>query len=130
MEGRGDTQCGTQLGNSVACVAAQAVTGIAIVKLAARALRSWAMLLDRHLLGELEVRWRAQEAPILERLTPGLSVEEIDAVTAPLGVRLPAEARLWWQWHNGVPGAKGSLRVLRTIGGPYYEYIPIEEAAA
>jgi hypothetical protein len=87
------------------------------------------MLLDRYLLGDLEARWRAQSAPIVERLTSGLTSEDIDAITAPLGVRLPAEARQWWQWHNGVPSAYGDRRVLRTIGGPYYEYIPLEEAA-
>ena len=73
---------------------AQAVTGIAIVKLAARALRSWTMLLDRHLLGELEVRWRAQEAPILERLTPGLSVEEIVKYTGVARERAVSMFRL------------------------------------
>ena len=87
-------------------------------------------MLDRQLLGELEARWHAEGAPITERLTPGLSDEEIDAITAPLGIRLPAEARLWWQWHNGVPASAVTLRAERTIGGPYYEYIPLEEAAA
>jgi cell wall assembly regulator SMI1 len=85
--------------------------------------------LDEHLLSELEARWRAQTAPIAERLTPGLSNEEINAITGPLGVRLPAEARLWWQWHNGVPRSAVTLRAQRTIGGAYYEYLPLEEAA-
>jgi cell wall assembly regulator SMI1 len=88
------------------------------------------MLLNTHLLAELEARWRAQGAPITERLTPGLSNEEMDAITAPLGIRLPAEARLWWQWHNGVPVSTVTLRAQRTIGGAYYEYTPLEEAAA
>jgi cell wall assembly regulator SMI1 len=87
------------------------------------------VLLDRHLLDELEGRWRAQRAPILDHLTPGLGDEQIIAIAAAAGVRLPTEARLWWEWHNGVPSSRGSKQARRAIGGPDYEYIPLEEAA-
>jgi hypothetical protein len=31
---------------------------------------------------------------------PRLADEEMDVLTAPLGLRLPCEARVWWGWHE------------------------------
>lgn len=53
------------------------------------------------LLERLATHWRKQDAPIVRRLAPGLSDAEIDALTEPLHLRVPSEARVWWKWHNG-----------------------------
>jgi len=37
----------------------------------------------------------------VEHLRPGLTDEEIDALTARLPHRLPAELRTWYGWHDG-----------------------------
>jgi len=41
----------------------------------------------------------------------------MDAITAPLGLRLPDEARVWWGWSNGAPRHPSGL-----------PYLPLEEA--
>ena len=61
------------------------------------------ILLDRAVLAELESRWQSQGAPIVSALRPGLSDDEMDRLTEPLGLSLPREAREWWGWHNGAP---------------------------
>ena len=38
---------------------------------------------------------------ILERLRPGLSDQEMDDLTNPLGIVLPGEAKQWFAWHDG-----------------------------
>ena len=58
-------------------------------------------MLTPSLLDELERRWRERGAFIATALRPGLSDEEIDELTAPLEITLPAEARQWWGWHDG-----------------------------
>lgn len=83
------------------------------------------MILTQQLLDQLERRWRENDALILHHLQPGLSDEQIDQLTAPLGLRLPEEARRWWRWHDGAPmdAPPGS----RDIGaGP--NYIPLSYA--
>jgi hypothetical protein len=50
-------------------------------------------LLTGDLLDQLAAPWRDQHAPITALLRPGLTDEEIDATTAPAGIRLPEEAR-------------------------------------
>jgi len=57
--------------------------------------------LTEKLLEDLAARWRAFDAPVARQLRPGLADDEIDALVAPLGLRVPPEARTWWKWHNG-----------------------------
>lgn len=57
--------------------------------------------MTEELLEQLAERWRALRAPIANSLRPGLSDDEMDALVAPVGVRLPTEARVWWGWHDG-----------------------------
>lgn len=57
--------------------------------------------LTLELLARLEGRWRDIGAPIAQHLRPGLSAERIDEIVAPLGLTVPAEARVWWGWHDG-----------------------------
>jgi cell wall assembly regulator SMI1 len=61
--------------------------------------------LTQGLLDQLAAQWRKHDAPIARQLAPGLSDTEIDALTAPLGLTVPAEARTWWGWHNGAHNA-------------------------
>lgn len=57
--------------------------------------------LSVELLEAVRERWRDDGAPTAEVLRPGLSDAEIDALTAPLGLRLPPEARTLWSWRDG-----------------------------
>jgi len=57
------------------------------------------------LLERLAEQWRRHDAPIARRLAPGLTDQEMDALTEPLGLRVPPEARTWWRWHNGARDA-------------------------
>jgi cell wall assembly regulator SMI1 len=54
------------------------------------------------LLARLEALWVERDAPILSHLRDGLTDVEMDAMTAPIGLRLPDELRIWWSWHDGV----------------------------
>lgn len=53
------------------------------------------------MLVEFKDRMRAQGAPVDEWGEPGLSGDEIAEMLAPLGLTLPVEACVWWEWHNG-----------------------------
>lgn len=87
------------------------------------------MMLNRDQLAELHERWRLLGAPIVERLRPGLEDEQMDALTRPLGLRLPIEARLWWGWHDGVDVDAISFQDERLIG-PHWPFVPLAEAVA
>jgi len=52
-------------------------------------------------LERLEARLAAVGAPVVEHLRPGLTDEEIDALTPGLPHRLPIELRTWYGWHDG-----------------------------
>jgi hypothetical protein len=62
-----------------------------------------ATTLDASLLDRLVAALRAQGAPIVDYLNAGIADAELDALTAPLGIKLPAEARVWWRYADGVP---------------------------
>jgi len=90
--------------------------------------RSDAPMLGPVLLAELEQRWRGQRMSLVDLLQPGLSPEEIEAATAPLGLQLPLEAQRWWQWHDGVPAHRVRFARERVIAGSGFEYLPLAEA--
>jgi hypothetical protein len=77
-------------------------------------------LLDAGLLAQLEDCWRACGAPVADALRPGLTDDEMDALTAPLGIRLPAEARRWWGWHDGANAKPGYEAPLLGPQRPLY----------
>ncbi len=53
-------------------------------------------------LTQLKQRWEMFGlVGVLDRLRPGLTHTEMDALTAPLGIVLPEEARVWWGWQDG-----------------------------
>lgn len=80
----------------------------------------------RALLETLEQQWRRSGAPIAGRLAPGLADEQIDRLTAPLGLRLPADARELFAWHDGAQGAGAdSLSI-----GPPNAFLPLSAQVA
>lgn len=82
--------------------------------------------LELPLLESLADRWQGAGLPILERLLPGLTDDEIDAVVGPLGLDLPAEARTWWGWHNGA--AKPKTYAKERFVSPGLEFLSLSEA--
>jgi cell wall assembly regulator SMI1 len=74
-------------------------------------------------LERLQALWCEQGAPLAEHLEPGLTDEEIESEMGSLGLRLPAEAALWWGWHNGVPPGRP-----RDMGGAAFALLTLEEA--
>lgn len=74
--------------------------------------------------------------PVAHQLQPGLTREEIDAVTSPLPFQLPAELYHLYMWHNGaLPQsglADGESMFLSDLGHllPYslYPFVPLEQA--
>lgn len=85
-------------------------------------------LLTFELLDQLEARWRTQGARIADVLRPGLPEARIDELTAPLGLRLPYEARLWWGWHDGADEPLGA-RTLEYGMTPLLNFAPLNMAA-
>lgn len=81
-----------------------------------------APLLTGELLARFEDELRRRRAPALAYAQPGLSDEAMDALVKPLGLRLPAEARAWWAWHNGTPQYAQRLLL------PWREWLSLEEA--
>ncbi len=81
------------------------------------------------LLGEFEGELRQQGCPLVERLAPGLSPTALDA-SISRGLPLPAEARVWWSWHDGAPGTYtqppdfflGGFWVLLSLSEAHKEY--------
>lgn len=82
-------------------------------------------MLTRDLLEGLGARWEARNLPVLNALTRGLTDAEIDAIIAPLGLRLPDEARERWRWRDGVVDVRepGDRYI-----GPGVRYLPLSAA--
>jgi cell wall assembly regulator SMI1 len=83
------------------------------------------VILDGDLLAELEARWQRLGVALLEGLQPGVPVQDMDALAAPLGLRLPPEARTWWAWHDGV--RRG---VPPRMNGAGWSFLTLESALA
>jgi cell wall assembly regulator SMI1 len=75
------------------------------------------------LLGSYEERLLAMGMPVAEWVRPGLTAEEIEEAVEPLGIRLPKEGRVWWEWHDGAIG-RGRDRLL----GPSKECLTLASA--
>lgn len=57
----------------------------------------------------------------IRQLRPGLSSDEIDALSARYGLTLPEDARAIWAWHDGEDTGAQSL-------APYREFPPLRDA--
>lgn len=84
-------------------------------------------LLDDQLLTRLEAQWHELHLPLVSRLAPGLSHREIDELTAPIGLRLPTEALVWFGWHNGTLPTTDDMDVERWFGLGR-AFVPLQEA--
>jgi cell wall assembly regulator SMI1 len=80
-------------------------------------------LLSLTQLERLEALWAEQGAPLVEHLRPGLGANEVENQLAPLGLRLPSEAALWWGWHDGVPSREPGV-----MGGSYLRFLTLADA--
>jgi cell wall assembly regulator SMI1 len=83
--------------------------------------------LGQGLLTALEQRLLDHGAPVIEKLSAGLSDDEIDEALEPLGVQASVEARVWWSWHDGVPTDAVRTSDERSVG-PGRDYLPLAEA--
>jgi cell wall assembly regulator SMI1 len=63
--------------------------------------------------------WRAQNAPVVNHLAPGLTADEIDALEREHGVELPGELRDWWGWHDGATTGMVSGPPSEVGAGPW-----------
>jgi hypothetical protein len=79
--------------------------------------------LDQALLDMLYERWAERKLPILNHLRPGLIDAQIDELTAPLGITMPEEARVWWRWHDGAE--LNPNRNFKGDFGPNHYYMPL-----
>ena len=86
-----------------------------------------APLLSEELLDGLLARWAAAGLPLAPALRRGLSDAEMDELTAPLGLRLPGEARLWWGRHDGAPSATPDGRRLDRRLTRSFDYLPLAD---
>jgi hypothetical protein len=84
-------------------------------------------MLTIDLLDGLRARWERLGAPVAAALRPGLDESGIDRLTEPPGIRLPAEARLWWMWHDGATSRPGLEPELIGSGGAY-SFFPLARA--
>lgn len=80
-------------------------------------------LLTEEMLDALAERRVSVGARIVESLRPGLPDAELDALTEPLGLRLPAEARTWWGWRDGTNSLTGDHAI-----GLDLLYLPIQHS--
>ncbi len=48
-----------------------------------------------------ETRLRDLGVPVVDRLRPGLTREQVDEISAEFGVRLSRDAAAFWMWHDG-----------------------------
>jgi len=78
----------------------------------------------RGLLDGIGDRARAQGCAWLGSARPGLTNEQIAAVMAPTGWRLPPEAELLFTWHDGVDDNR-SPHARRFL--PPFEFFPLAE---
>jgi hypothetical protein len=80
-------------------------------------------ILDVSLLRAFEERLRLWDLPVGRWANPGLTDDEMDEVVAPLGLRLPIEARIWWGWYDGeTKEGRGKLFT------PWDGMLPLREA--
>lgn len=80
-------------------------------------------MLNQVLLEEFLDKLRAQRAAVVDALRPGLNDDQIDSLTAEVGLSLPEEARHWWRWHDGAAGRWPVAGV-----GPGIDFLPLQQA--
>lgn len=82
------------------------------------------------LLDRLERAWERYDAPVLERLRPGLSDSEIDELMLPTELTLPIELRLWWGWHDSALPSEPDFDEGRQFAPGGWLHVPLYQAVA
>ena len=82
----------------------------------------------RNVLARLDHAWETAGAPVGYLARPGLSGAEIDALVLPLGLRLPVEARLWWEWHDGTDRDASVTSIEGNLLGPVLRLLRLDDA--
>jgi hypothetical protein len=82
-------------------------------------------LLTVDLLAQLDQRLEEIRAPVTRVWRPGLDDEQMDALTAEIGLSLSTEARAWWAWHDGI---ERNISVPLPGVGPGWEPLSLSEA--
>jgi hypothetical protein len=86
-------------------------------------------MLTRELLEALKARWVERRLPIVDALQRGLTDDEMDATTVPVGVMLPREARVLWGWHNGARKTDAHPVEAMGLAGLLYPFWSLQTAA-
>lgn len=85
----------------------------------------------RRLLEQLEGHLRRQGAPIVRHWAPGLREADAAArVAAAVGLRLPAEAQVWFSWHHGIAERSHVVEPHGDEFIPGYELLRIDQCVA
>jgi hypothetical protein len=66
----------------------------------------------RDLLNEFERELRDRKVPVDDYFAPGASKRDIRAEFESNGLIVPAELVVWFEWHNGATGVRGSEYVI------------------
>jgi hypothetical protein len=82
-------------------------------------------ILREALLG-IEAEWVRLGAPIVSRLRPGLSGDQLDDLGERYAWDIPPELRVWWGWHDGTNQVGHPW--LQSIGPASLWFLPAERA--
>jgi cell wall assembly regulator SMI1 len=82
----------------------------------------------RTVLARLGHAWDAAGAPVGHLARPGLAGAEIDDLLLPLGLRLPIEARMWWEWHDGTDLDESVTSIEGHLLGPVHRLLSLRDA--
>jgi hypothetical protein len=80
----------------------------------------------REALAGMEHEWRRLGAPIVPRLRPGLSDEQLDDLGRRFGWNLPLEVRVLWGWHDGTDQIDHPWK--QSIGPGAFSFLSAEDA--
>lgn len=78
-------------------------------------------------LDHLEALLVGQGAVVVQRLRPPVSAEALAAVEDYLDLMVPAELRMWWDWHDGTDVKMGERAAHGTIG-PFFAPLSATQA--
>jgi hypothetical protein len=82
-------------------------------------------LLSPELLAQLDCKLEEVGAPVTKLWRPGLGDDQMDAITAELGLSLSTEARVWWAWHDGIDHERSPMH---SSFGPGWDAYPLAHA--
>jgi hypothetical protein len=75
----------------------------------------------------LRAEWERLGAPIARALAPGIPPAEVESLAEPCGLRVPAELKALWEWHNGVL-ATSSINADLSIGPGGFDFFSVQQS--